>query len=64
MNLKKYLIPIIVMLVGLAITIVGALFKIQHWPYGSELLTIGMLLESFGVILLIIKLILENKRSN
>ena len=24
---------------GAAIVIVGALFKIQHWPYGSEILT-------------------------
>ena len=28
---------------GAAIVIVGALFKIQHWPYASEILTIGML---------------------
>lgn len=32
---------------GAAIVIVGALFKIQHWPYGSEILTIGMIVEAF-----------------
>jgi gliding motility-associated protein GldL len=31
---------------GAAIVIVGALFKIQNWPWGSELLTIGMLVEA------------------
>jgi gliding motility-associated protein GldL len=31
---------------GAAIVIVGALFKIQNWPYGSELLTVGMLVEA------------------
>ncbi|MEO1031635.1 gliding motility protein GldL [Winogradskyella sp.] len=31
---------------GAAIVIVGALFKIQHWPYGSEILTIGMIVEA------------------
>ena len=31
---------------GAAIVIVGALFKIQNWPYGSLLLTIGMLVEA------------------
>lgn len=31
---------------GAAIVIVGALFKIQHWPYASEILTIGMLVEA------------------
>jgi gliding motility-associated protein GldL len=31
---------------GAAIVIVGALFKIQHWPYCSEILTIGMIVEA------------------
>lgn len=31
---------------GAAIVIVGALFKIQHWPFGSEILTIGMIVEA------------------
>jgi len=31
---------------GAAIVIVGALFKIQNWPHGSLLLTIGMLVEA------------------
>ncbi|WP_456438352.1 type IX secretion system motor protein PorL/GldL [Psychroserpens sp.] len=31
---------------GAAIVILGALFKIQHWPYGSLILTIGMLVEA------------------
>ncbi len=31
---------------GAAIVIVGALFKIQHWKYGSEILTIGMIVEA------------------
>ncbi|MBL87484.1 MAG: gliding motility protein GldL [Winogradskyella sp.] len=32
---------------GAAIVIVGALFKIQHWPYGSLILAIGMVVEAF-----------------
>lgn len=32
--------------IGAAIVIVGALFKIQHWDYGSEILTIGMVVEA------------------
>ena len=31
---------------GAAIVIVGALFKIQHWPYASEILTLGMVVEA------------------
>ena len=32
--------------IGAAVVIVGALFKIQHWPYGSEMLTLGMAVEA------------------
>ena len=31
---------------GAAIVIVGALFKIQHWPYASPILTVGMIVEA------------------
>ncbi|WP_047544765.1 gliding motility protein GldL [Psychroserpens sp. Hel_I_66] len=31
---------------GAAIVILGALFKIQHWPGGSLILTIGMIVEA------------------
>ena len=31
---------------GASIVIIGALFKIQHWPYGSLILTIGMIVEA------------------
>ena len=31
---------------GAAIVIVGALFKIQHWVYASEILTAGMIVEA------------------
>jgi gliding motility-associated protein GldL len=31
---------------GAAIVIIGALFKIQHWPYGSAILTVGMIVEA------------------
>ena len=32
---------------GASVVLVGALAKINHWPYGTELLTIGMLTEVF-----------------
>jgi len=32
--------------IGASVVIVGALFKIQHWPWGSEMLTIGMAVEA------------------
>jgi gliding motility-associated protein GldL len=32
--------------IGAAVVIVGALFKIQHWPFGGLMLTIGMAVEA------------------
>lgn len=40
---------------GMAITVVGALFKIMHWPYATILLILGLLLEAVGLIMLITK---------
>lgn len=31
---------------GAAVVILGALFKIVHWPYGTEMLTLGMVVEA------------------
>lgn len=31
---------------GASIVIIGALFKIQHWPFASEMLTVGMSVEA------------------
>mgnify|MGYP001083222948 CR=1 FL=1 len=31
---------------GAAVVIIGALFKIQHWPYGSAILSVGMIVEA------------------
>lgn len=31
---------------GASVVIIGALFKIQHWDYGSEILILGMVVEA------------------
>ncbi|WP_439901096.1 GldL-related protein [Winogradskyella luteola] len=54
---KRLILGIIIFSFGIIITIIGALFKIQHWPYGSELLTIGSLIEVIGIVFTIITLI-------
>ena len=33
--------------VGAAVVMLGALFKIQSWPYASEMLTAGLVTEAF-----------------
>ena len=58
---NKYKIPLVLFLFGLVITIIGALFKIMHWPGGSITLIFGMLTQAFSIIILII-MILKNSK--
>lgn len=46
---------IILFLFGLGLGIVGALFKIQHWPMAGILLIAGSLFQTIAVIVLAIK---------
>ncbi|HSD13947.1 MAG TPA: hypothetical protein VLB74_04805 [Flavobacterium sp.] len=47
---------LIAFILGCIITIIGALFKIMHWPYASALLISGMLCQVCAGIGLIIKI--------
>ena len=55
---KQYKIPLAMFLSGMAITILGALFKIMHWQFATGLLIVGMVLEVIALIL-IIRIILK-----
>ncbi len=57
MNLKKFLIPLLLLLLGFGLTIVGALLKIQHWPHGNVILTLGTFVEFAALFYAIIVLI-------
>lgn len=53
---SKFKIPLIILLFGIAITILGALFKIMYWQFASGLLILGMSLEVAGILSLALKL--------
>ncbi len=53
---KQYALPILFFTLGIAITIIGALFKIMHWPGANALLTTGLLAEAVALIILIISI--------
>ena len=57
MKFKTFLIPLILLVAGAAIVILGALFKIMHWQFGNGVLIFGMMLEVVALLLLILKLI-------
>jgi hypothetical protein len=53
---KQYALPILFFKLGIAITIIGALFKIMHWPGATILLVTGLLAEATALIVLIISI--------
>jgi len=57
MNLRRLIPAAIMLLLGVGATITGAVFKIQHWPYGSAILTFGTFLELFAILIAIVTLI-------
>ena len=53
---KQYVLPILFFTLGIAITIIGALFKLMHWPDATILLATGLLAEATALIVLIISI--------
>ncbi|WP_040279895.1 GldL-related protein [Psychroserpens damuponensis] len=64
MNLRKLIPAAIVLLLGIGATILGALFKIQHWPYGAQILTFGTFIELIAIIMGIFALIKMYRHKN
>jgi hypothetical protein len=58
---SQYKIPFILFLLGMLFTVVGALFKIMHWPFASMLLIVGMLTEAVAIIALISIILKKSK---
>ena len=58
---KQYTIPLVLFLSGMAITIIGALFKLMHWPGANIMLSVGMLTEAIAIITLIVILLKNTK---
>jgi len=49
--------PFFIFFVGLLINIVGALFKIRHWPGADEILTLGSIAQAAAISTAIIKIV-------
>ncbi|MEW4924831.1 hypothetical protein [Algibacter sp. 2305UL17-15] len=65
MTIKPFIIPIICFLIGMALTSIGALFKIIHFEIGSltgnVLLSLATGFKLLAIILAIIKLLVIYK---
>jgi hypothetical protein len=51
---KQYTIPLVLFLLGMVITIIGALFKIMHWPGANFFLSLGLFSEAAAIIVIMI----------
>lgn len=58
MGFKSFIPAIVILLIGFIVTIVGSLFKIQHWPYGNTLLIVASIIKVTAIVLAIIQLLL------
>lgn len=52
---------IVLYLLGVFAIIIGSLFKIQHWPYGGLILTVGSFIEGIAILIGILKLLTTEK---
>ncbi|OIQ22082.1 MAG: hypothetical protein BM557_01510 [Flavobacterium sp. MedPE-SWcel] len=52
---------ILVFLLGTFLTFLGALFKLQHWPYGTFFLNIGLIVQIIAAVMVVIKLFKKAK---
>lgn len=53
MKFHDFKIPLIVLIIGSAIVVIGALMKIMHWPYGNIMIMLGGVCEVIAAVLVI-----------
>lgn len=54
---NQFKIPLVLFLIGMIISVVGALFKLMHWPEANIILIMGMLIEAGAILSLIITIV-------
>lgn len=60
----KYWHILVIFILGWAVIIVGALFKVMHWPGASIMLTTGSAMQFISLVLLAAKIISSRKNSD
>lgn len=52
---------LIIFALGILLSLLGALFRIMHWPAASTILVIGTIMEVVGGLLLLFKILTNPK---
>ncbi len=55
---------IVAVVLGVCLTYLGTRFRIQHYPYGKEMMYTGLILMPLGVFYLIYRVVTKQKRSS
>lgn len=65
MNIKKFKTPLIVLIIGAALVVIGSIFKIMHWGVGifqaNSLIMLGGIIEVVAALLVILTLLKSKK---
>jgi hypothetical protein len=64
MNRKLIILIAVLAFAGIAITFIGALAKLEHWPFASSFLTTGLLLNAGIPFVVLFALLFSNKDNN
>jgi len=56
--------PLVIIVLGFILKVIGALIKIRHWPYADEILTVSTGIIVAGLIYLSIKLIIQKRQTD
>jgi hypothetical protein len=57
MKLQDFKTPLLILILGSAVVILGAVFKVLHWPYGNMIMMVGGICEVVAAVLVIIQLL-------
>lgn len=57
MKFQDFKIPLLFLIAGSAVVIIGAMFKIMHWPYANILIMLGGILEVIAAVLVLRQLL-------
>jgi hypothetical protein len=60
----KYWHILVIFIMAMAVTLVGALFKLMHWPGASLMLMAGMGGQFISLVLVAAKVISDRKNNN
>ncbi len=57
MKFQDFKTPLLILILGSALVIIGAVFKVLHWPYSNILMMIGGVCEVIAAVLVILQLL-------